>query len=165
MVYGHTLLLLYNALIKPHFIYCITVWGNACKTYMDKMFVTQKKIIRIITRAEFRAHTLELFKKSNLLNISNLHKYFVSIFVYKALHMDVPILLGSMFTRNFNARQSANLRSVYCKKQISQSSMKTMGPKIWNLLPVDCKNAKCLHTFRKFLKKHLHDLTYDNDNN
>ena len=36
MLYGHTLQLLYNALIKPHFTYGITIWGNTCKKYIKK---------------------------------------------------------------------------------------------------------------------------------
>ena len=35
MIYGHTLQLLYNALIKPHFTYGITIWGNTFKKYIQ----------------------------------------------------------------------------------------------------------------------------------
>ncbi len=60
--------------------------------------------------------------------------------------MEMPLLLGNMFVRNQNARQSANLRSVYCKKKMTQFSMKVVGPKIWNMLSINCKNAKPLYT-------------------
>ena len=53
VLYGHTLLMLYNALIKPHFIYCVTIWGNTHNQYLHKIHLVQKKVIRIITRSEF----------------------------------------------------------------------------------------------------------------
>ena len=59
-IYGHTLVMIYNALIKPHFIYCVTIWGNTYNKYLHKIHLVQKKIIRIITRSEFYAHTSPL---------------------------------------------------------------------------------------------------------
>ena len=60
IMYGQTLITLYNALIKPHFIYCITIWRNTFKKYLNKVHLIQKKVIRIITFSEFSAHTAPL---------------------------------------------------------------------------------------------------------
>ena len=54
---------IYNALIKPHFMYCITAWGNTYKTNLTRLQLTclmQKKIICVLTRSEFYAHTESL---------------------------------------------------------------------------------------------------------
>ena len=32
LLYGESLMTIYNALIKPNFMYCITAWGNTYKT-------------------------------------------------------------------------------------------------------------------------------------
>ena len=66
---GQTLITLYNALIKPHFIYCITIWGNTLKKYLNKVHLIQKKVIRIITFSEFSEHTAPLLEKLGILNI------------------------------------------------------------------------------------------------
>ena len=34
---------LYNAIFKPHFNYCIEVWGNTYKNYINPVFILQKK--------------------------------------------------------------------------------------------------------------------------
>ena len=31
---SETLLMLYNSFIYPHFTYCLSVWGNTCKSYL-----------------------------------------------------------------------------------------------------------------------------------
>ena len=35
--------------INPYFIYCIQVWGNTYKTYLQKLTLLQEIFIRIIT--------------------------------------------------------------------------------------------------------------------
>ena len=72
IMYGQTLITLYNALIKPRFIYCITIWGNTFKKYLNKVHLIQKKVIRIITLSEFSAHTAPLLEKHGILNIYKL---------------------------------------------------------------------------------------------
>ena len=76
VLYGQTLLLLYDSLVKPHVIYCIANWGNTYKTYMHKLHLMQKRILRIITNSEFHAHTALLFAKHNIMSIHELHEYF-----------------------------------------------------------------------------------------
>ena len=152
ILYGQTLITLYNALIKPHFMYCITIWGNTFKKYLNKVHLMQKKVIRIITFSEFHAPTALLLDKLDILNIYQIVEYFVGVFVYKSLH---GMMAGSLsfFQRNFNTRNSVNLRSTYHKKKISQQSIRIAGPRIWNNFPILCKSSTSLHSFKNQLKK------------
>ena len=45
----YTYIMLYYALIKPYFTYCITIWGNYVNTYWNKLEILQKKILIIMT--------------------------------------------------------------------------------------------------------------------
>jgi hypothetical protein len=155
VLYGQTLLTLYNALIKPHFMYCITVWGNTCKTYLHKLHLMQKKIIRIISYSQFHVHTAPLLQKFDILNIYQLNQYFVGLFIYRSLHHELATSLCNMFVRNVNARNSFNLRSKYYKKKISQQSIKIAGPKIWNNFPKECKISNSINSFKSVLKRFL----------
>ena len=38
----HTLLNIYQALIAPYLTYGLTAWGQACKSYLDKLLKLQK---------------------------------------------------------------------------------------------------------------------------
>ena len=79
LLYGESLVTIYNALIKPHFMYCITAWGNTYKTNLTRLHLMQKKIIRVLTRSELYAHTEPLFNKLHMMNIFEMHAYFVGI--------------------------------------------------------------------------------------
>ena len=39
----------YYSLIYSHIIYAIEAWGSACKTELDKIFILQKRAMRLIT--------------------------------------------------------------------------------------------------------------------
>ena len=149
ILYGHTLLMLYNALIKPHFIYCVTIWGNTYTTYLHKIHFVQKKVIRIITHSELYAHTAPLFRAKNIMTIYSLHDYFTGIFDCKSLKMHLPLSLCNLFFRTISERTSHNLRSVYHRKKSTQFSINIVGTKIGNNLSRECKQCVALKSFKK----------------
>ena len=74
---------LYCSLVLPHINDGILIWGNTCKTYLDKIFKLQKWAIRIISLEHYRSHTGPLFKKNNVLNIFDTFKLELGLFMYK----------------------------------------------------------------------------------
>ena len=48
---------LYMTLVYPHLSYCVATWGGAYKTYIDNLFITQKKLMRIISFQKRFDHT------------------------------------------------------------------------------------------------------------
>ena len=57
---------LYCTLILPYINYGVLIWGNTCKTYLDKIFKLQKWAIRTISNSHYRSHTGPLFSKFNI---------------------------------------------------------------------------------------------------
>ena len=66
-----SLLTLYNAFIYPYFTYCIPVWGNTYNSYLDPLIKLQKRAVRIIANADFRANTAPLFKDLKILMLAD----------------------------------------------------------------------------------------------
>ena len=64
---------LYNTMILPHFSYCLTVWGKCAKYLVDRLFILQKRAIRMVTNSHFLSPTDNLFKKLNILKIQDLY--------------------------------------------------------------------------------------------
>ena len=60
----------------------------------------QKKIIRVLTRSELYAHTEPLFNKLHMMNIFEMHAYFVGIFVFKYVNNVLPDNWNCTFTHN-----------------------------------------------------------------
>ena len=53
---------LYDTYIFIYPIYCIEVWGNASHCHLLPLFLTQEKIIWLITFSKHLAHTETIFK-------------------------------------------------------------------------------------------------------
>ena len=151
-VYADTLKTLYRALIEPYLTYCVVNWGGTYPSYLNKLSVSQKKIIRIISNSGFNSHTEPLFKKLCLMNIFQLHEYFVGTFVYKSLSYLLPNIFHNYFTPNLHTRNGITLRSKYHSKKMCEASLKICGPKIWNALHADIRESKSIYIFKKGFK-------------
>ena len=66
---------LYCTLILPYINYGVLIWGNTCKTYLDKIFKLQKWAIRTISNSHYRSHTGPLFSKFNMIHLSSILVY------------------------------------------------------------------------------------------
>ena len=71
----HILKALYNRLVQPHLNYAILVWGYKC----NRLVKLQKRLVRIITRSKYNAHTDPLFKRTEIPKVANtLEKLYAS---------------------------------------------------------------------------------------
>ena len=60
---------IYNTLILPNINYCIILWGSQ----IDKIYSIQKRVIRNISKNDFRAHTEPLCREYNLLKVQDIY--------------------------------------------------------------------------------------------
>jgi len=72
---------MYFALINPFLSDGITVSGNASQSYLHRTFNLQKRAVRIINKALYNSHIDHLFKKSEILKLSNLYEHKAALFV------------------------------------------------------------------------------------
>ena len=70
-----TLLLFYHALVHPHLLYRLPIWGSTFKTYLDKLQILQNKAIRVITNSDRRSSITPHFRHLNVLKIADLYTY------------------------------------------------------------------------------------------
>ena len=78
---SETLHNLYYALIFPHISYGIQVWETAVSTHLHRLYVLQRKIVRIICGGHRRTHTEPLYKYLNILNIDQIQDYSIALFM------------------------------------------------------------------------------------
>ena len=74
--------MIYNAIVAPFIDYGISIWGTAANTYLDRIFKLQKRAIRIINHSPFLAHTSSIFYDLKLLNVYDIYKYQLGIFMF-----------------------------------------------------------------------------------
>ena len=80
---------LYYSFIYPYLIYCNQVWGSACKTNIEPLFILPKKAIRIITGVHPRSPSEPLFCQLKFLNCENIFKYLVGRLMYRVYHEEL----------------------------------------------------------------------------
>ena len=157
MLSSKSLLILYDSLIKPYFSYGITIWGNIFKTYTSKLELLHKKIVKIISFYDYRAHTGPLFCKLNIMTLTELYHYFTTIHIYIISHGVLPSVFMNEFTFSKSARNPYNLRSQSHTKRIGLcgTSMRNSAPKLWNILPAVIKSANSVYIFKRRIRKYF----------
>ena len=65
---------MYFCLVYPYLVYCISVWGSTYPSNLSRIFLLQKKVIRIISKSAFDAHTEPIFKQLKILKLSDIYR-------------------------------------------------------------------------------------------
>jgi len=81
---------LYFALVHSHLTYCPIIVGCSSKSNIDKIFIMQKKAIRVITNSDYRAHTDQLFKKLQILPFAKIIEQAKLLFMHSVYYNYAP---------------------------------------------------------------------------
>ena len=132
---------LYCSLFLPYLNYCAENWGNTYESNFNKLFLKQKRVIRIISKAEFSDHTNPLFKQLKILKLHDLIKLRSAIFMYKADKNTLPRKLQLMFIDNtvninYNFRNKKDYYQKYVRTKQKQMCLSVLGVKLWNSLEI-----------------------------
>ena len=149
---------LYSSLVEPHFTYCVEVWGNTYRSYLQSLYRKQKRAIRIVCKSSYLCHSADLFKKLEVLSLFHLVKYKTAIFMYKVFYGLVPANILSHFTHISNiysTRQYKNLYVYYARTKHKQMCVEHMGVSIWNSIEIETINCMNLKLFKVKYKKSL----------
>ena len=78
-------------MILPHINYCILSWGRDCKDIL----LLQKKAVRAIYIADYRAHTQPLFKCLIILDVDDIYHLKILVFYHNLLTGKIPLYFHS----------------------------------------------------------------------
>ena len=157
---SETLLNLYNALILPHISYWVHIWGTTASIHLQRLYVLQKKIVRIICGVHTRTHTEPSYKALHVLDVEQIRDYSIALFMYKLTNCMLSSMFKNMFISTSNVHDystsQANLLYVqYASTKRSQRTIKHFGTKLWdslsNVIDIDCG----ISTYKQRLKDFL----------
>ena len=119
-----SLISLYHSFIYPYLIYCNQIWGSACKTQIEPLFILQKKALRIITGVHPRSPSEPLFRQLKFLNCEIIFKYLVGRLMYRVYHGELSTL-QFLFVKNsdihmHNTRQSGHYHIPVCRTNLGK---------------------------------------------
>ena len=160
-VLSHKLLkMLYFSMIHPYLNYCIIIWGNASLVALKKLTILQKRAIRLITGSKYLDHTNILFKKCQILKLSDLYNFHVNQFVYLSLNSLLPSccayhIAPHKTSHNYEFRKEYSVISLPHKCCIREQYIGVIGPRLWNALPQNIQVSSSLFLFQKTFKKNI----------
>ena len=142
---------LYYSLVYPYLVYANLVWGGICSEHLMPLVTLQKRILRIINNSEFLAHTNPLFKKNNILKLSDVHNFILAQYMFKRKQCN-----DVMFQRihEYDTRGGDDAQQAFQRLTQTQRSVYFVGPQIWNSLPNYIRESDSLKVFRKQLKRY-----------
>ena len=155
-----TLINMYYAFVYPYFHYCNEIWGNAYATHLKRLKVLQKRAIRIISMKSQYVHTTPLFKKFNILRLSDINTYLIGQFMHRAHYSSLPTALCDMFVRNvdvysYSTRQRHDFHLPKPRTNLSKMCMRYKGALTWNSLCKVIDYVCPLVIFKGRLKSHI----------
>lgn len=165
---SHILRLLYNSLILPHLQYSILTWGYK-NSRLSKL---QKRAIRIITHSKYNSHTEPLFKRMNLLKLSDIFKLKVLQFYFKFNKKVLPLYFQNMFTKisdhHSHATRANTSNSLHQQRVLThngQNCIRHFVPAVLKETPpciTEKINSHSYQGFSLYTKKYTLN-TYDED--
>jgi len=140
--------------VLPHIPYCNLIWGRNYEVHLHPIIILQKRIIRIISSAQYRAHSGPLFKAFNPLKFTDINKLQLAEFMYKYYNSMLPESFNRYFIYNnevhgHNTRRRHDIHVEPFRLTRTGFSVKIAGPQLWNSLPLDLKNSKSVNIFKK----------------
>ena len=148
---------LYHAIIHPHLLFGLPVWGSTFSSHFAKLQILQNKAIRIITNSNIRASISPQFSKLGVLKLSDLYTYETVNITHQHFNNALPLSLSSLFNKIsiIHSRQTrSNVKdNLYLPKSSTnrcQKSFRYQGTKIWNSIPAAIKKQ----SFAKFIKNY-----------
>ena len=143
----------------PSINYCLTIWGNASKTSIERIHKLQKRAARIILDAAPYEPSKPLFEKLGWLNVFELVTLHKCILLYKTFYGMSPEYLQDLFV--FHSHDSYSLRSEFNynlrlpkhRTILFTNSIQYSGVNLWNNLPLHIKLSPTLPIFRRNVEK------------
>ena len=152
-----SLLTLYYSLIFPYLYYCNMIWALTYETNLRRLVILQKRVVRIVSRSKFDAHTDPLFKALGLMKFLDIRFVQLGLFMYSYANSLLPNQFKDVFPLNkqihsYNTRLASAYRLPFCRTNTRQFSVFYQGPKFYNSLDIDIRNCKTISSFKKNLK-------------
>ena len=146
--------ILYNNLIYPYLYYGNIVWANNYPTRLDKLLKLQKKALRVITFSLYKAPSLPLFQKLNLLDINKINDFLASTFCFNLKSNSLPVYFNDFCientqVHNHHTRKCNNLHKKFNRTNFGVYSTRNKVINVWNTIPNEIKQSISINVFKK----------------
>ena len=162
------LICLYNSLFSPFLQYGLLVWGLTYETYINPVFLLQKRVIKAISFQNFASPSSPIFSDLKILKLHDLFQLKLLCFVYDCVNKISPSCFHSFFelvesVHPYLTRQATNNDIFLNQKNTLQYGLRSVryfGAKCWNNIPSEIKSSPSAYIFRGKLKTFFFENNY-----
>ena len=151
-------MIIYNSYINCNFHYCSLSWMFANKTSLDKLENTNKRALRVVTNNGHLSYE-ELCEQEKQLTVYKRCLKAIAILIYKIKIGTAPQYLRDLFTvhdSEYDMRDNDRLiLPLFNTVRFGKTSIRYLGAKLWNYIPVEIKSKASLSTFKPAVHKWL----------
>ena len=140
--------ILINSFVYSNFNYCALVWHFCSKKSLLKIENIQKRALRFLLN-DYESDYDSLLKTSDKITMEIRRLRNIETEVFKTLKNKNPTYMNELFETQSNSLIRANNLKIPIRNSVTfgDSSLRCLGPKIWNSLP---DNIKTCTTYKKF---------------
>ena len=154
----HSLISTYHSLVVSRIRYCIINWNHGNSTILNQLQGICNKFIRLILGLNRNEDVLPLMKQHNLLTISDMCKYEIAVFMFRFHNRTLPSAFDPIFqSKSTPITTGSNSRVIplTCLSAVSQQSIRYIGPKTWNNIPLPIRESLTIAALKEKSKQHL----------
>jgi hypothetical protein len=149
----NTALIMYGALIQPHFDYCSSVSDGLNITLNDKLQKLQNRAARVITKSQYDASSSDLFSKLSWDNLLTRRKKHEPILFFKTSNDLTPFYLHELFeSRSTGCKLRNSEHTLFVRKprtNYGKRSFSYSGAVLWDELPQNVRTTCSLSQFKR----------------
>ena len=154
---------LYYSLFSSFLTYGSSTWGLSYDTYLEPLFLVQKKVLRFISFQPSFSSSTPTVLSLTILKLKDMVHHDILKFVYKSLNGLLPSPFYNYFhlsntVHNHETRQAVKgdiFPPITNSFLYGLRSIKYFGAKLWNDLPTFIKNSVSFIVFKSKLKEFL----------
>ena len=143
-----------KAFIQAQFGYCPLVWMCHSRSLNNRINKIHERSLRLVYNDHGSTFS-ELLIKDGSFTVHEKNIQTLSIEVFKVVHKISPEIMNEVFPlkkilkyNSKNIFETTNVRTVFCGTETASF----LGPKIWNIIPNDIKQAATLQEFKRKIR-------------
>ncbi len=151
---------LFNAMVMPLFDYCDVIYAKTDNTSLNKLQRLHNRGGKLILRVGKDTATTDVQAQLRWIPLAKRVIYHTNILTYKCLTGLAPEYLSRYFKYvdhpyQTRYREQHMLYVPKPKTELMKRAFRYNGAINWNLIPITCKNAETLNSFKSMVLKHI----------
>ena len=146
---------LMNAYFISQFNYCSLVWMNHSRSLNNRINNLHERALRLVHK-DFSSTFPELLEKDNSVSIHQRNLQNLALEMFKVKNNLAPEIMSELFVSNklhYNLRKNTDFKHASARTVLyGTETVSVLGPKVWNLLPVDLKNSSSIIEFKRKIR-------------